>query len=122
MQTRGDMCQALRVVVLKLGIASTMVAVKVRVNNVLQGTTCQRCFYECKCLFRMRGIAGIHDAGCALSQKHNIVRGQPATFKHHHVWRQRVAHYLPALSSRRKILPTLDLGNSSLNSMYLGCL
>ena len=24
------------------------------------------------------------------------------------------------LSSRRKILPTLDLGNSSLNSMYLG--
>ena len=53
----------------------------------------------------------------------DVVRRQPAALENGHArWQKTgVGHaHLLLRRSRRKILPTLDLGNSSRNSMYLG--
>ena len=103
-------------------IAAAVVAVQVGVDDVIQRST-----FECRTdqiqrLIDMRAIACVDQRSAVLADEEDVVAGEPTALEDLVVQLVFFQIYFPARSSRRKILPTFDLGKSSLNSMYLGIL
>lgn len=124
-----------RVLSLQGSVAATMIAVKMRVEQSVQRPGAQNRSHQSDRLCGMAAIPAVNQDGLIRVRQQNIVGRQPAALENmqpfrqgrwrnqrgsrHQRLRSRRCHTADR-NSRRKILPTLVLGRSSRNSMYLG--
>src|SRR5205085_4618663 len=103
-------------------VTTAVVAVQVRADDELKRRGAEQVAHERERLRRVGDVPGVHDRRRS-RREHDVVRRQPAALEHGDAGRQLDACAHRAVrSSRLRILPTLVLGRSSRNSMYLGTL
>src|SRR5258705_12005981 len=96
---------------------------KVSIQYPCERTSVQGVPQQSDGLFRVDPIPGVHNHGAVIvvTTDEDIIRGQPTALEDSDPCAiQGSMHVYQLRSSRRRILPTLDFGNSSRNSMYFG--